>query len=75
MLFDHDVSQPLVARKEPFVMDRRVASEFAGCWRTRQEEVWKERERGDRLAQQMKLAAASRWVRLGRKLGIGPKLD
>jgi hypothetical protein len=75
VFFDHDVSQPLIARKEPFVMDRRVASEFAACWRAGQEDVWKQRERGDRLAEQLKLAAGSRWVRLGRKLGIGPKLD
>src|SRR5205823_6143537 len=75
VFFDHDVSQPLIARKERFVMDGRVASEFAGAWREMQTGAWRERERADRLAEQMRLAAGSRWVRLGRRLGVGPKLD
>ena len=75
VFFDHDVSQPLVARKERWVRDARAVSEFAGTWREVQAEAWKEKERADRLAEQMKLAAGSRWVRLGRRLGVGPKLD
>lgn len=75
VLFDHDVSQPLIARKEPFVMDRRTISEFTAAWRAAQQEAWKEHERADRLAAQRKLAAESRWVKLGRKLGVGPKME
>jgi len=75
VFFDHDVSQPLVARKERWRMDARTVSEFAGAWREAQAEAWKEKERADRLAEQMRLAAGSRWVRLGRRLGVGPKLD
>jgi hypothetical protein len=35
----------------------------------------RERERAGRLAAQMRLASRSRWLRLGRKLGLGPKFE
>src|SRR6185295_655993 len=33
VFFDHDVSQPLIARKERFAMDARAVTEFTGVWR------------------------------------------
>src|SRR5215472_417079 len=33
ILFDKDVSQPLIARKEPYVMDRCVRSQLIDAWR------------------------------------------
>jgi SAM-dependent methyltransferase len=71
VFFDHDVSQPLIARKDPFVMERRTIAEFSDAFRAAQEEAWRSGER----ATQAQLAAASRWLKLGRKLGVGPKLD
>lgn len=58
VVFDPDVSQPLIARKEPFAMDVSARRELVGQWR--------------RQAAQIALAAQSRWVRLGRALGVGP---
>ncbi|HTP88617.1 MAG TPA: methyltransferase domain-containing protein [Candidatus Acidoferrales bacterium] len=59
--FDPDVSQPLIARKEPYSLDPRARSELVGLWR--------------RQAAQIGLAAQSRWIRLGRALGLGPKFS
>jgi len=68
ILFDNDVSQPLVARKESFVMDRCVISQMIQEWRTAQ-------DRADALAAQIHLAAESKWLRLGRMFGFGSKLN
>jgi SAM-dependent methyltransferase len=73
VLFDHDVSQPLIARKEPFVMDRCGQSQLAEEWRVANELAQREQERADSLAAQIRMAEESRWLRLGRKLGVGPK--
>lgn len=70
VFFDHDVSQPLIARKERFAMDSRTIAEFADAYLAAQQTI---RKQGD-LAEQMRLARQSRWLRLGRRLGIGPKL-
>jgi SAM-dependent methyltransferase len=59
--FDPDVSQPLIARKEPFALDANARRELVGLWR--------------RQADQIRLAERSRWLRLGRALGIGPKFS
>jgi hypothetical protein len=71
VFFDHDVSQPLVARKEPFVMDRRMTSEMVDSLCAAQRALSQESARGERW----NLASGSRWLKLGRKLGVGPKLD
>src|SRR5437016_10467 len=42
--FDHDVSQPLIARKEPFLMERRTIAEFTGQWRELQSTAWTAQE-------------------------------
>jgi SAM-dependent methyltransferase len=66
VLFDGDVSQPLIARKEPFAMDKRMISELATEYRSARHAM---RKADDRVA----LINASRWVQWGRKLGLGPK--
>ena len=75
VLFDHDVSQPLVARKEPFVMDRCGQSQLAEEWRVSSERAQRQQARADSLAAQVRMAEESRWLRLGRKLGLGPKFS
>ena len=73
--FDHDVSQPLIARKERFAMGPRAIAEFTDAYRAARRESGDAHERAERLEAQMRMAASSRWVKLGRMLGIGPKLD
>ncbi|MDE3165188.1 MAG: hypothetical protein KGN36_05230 [Acidobacteriota bacterium] len=72
--FDHDVSQPLIARKERFAMASRAIAEFTDALRDADAEAAAQRERADRLARQLQMAAGSRWVKLGRRLGVGPDL-
>jgi len=71
ILFDHDVSQPLIARKERFAMESRTIAEFTDAYRAAKQEAW----HGHECAERIRLAASSRWVKLGRRLGVGPKLD
>jgi hypothetical protein len=59
ILFDHDVSQPLIARKEPFALDQNMTREMLNLWRVQ--------------GAQLGMASQSRWVKLGRTLGVGPK--
>ena len=87
ILFDADVSQPFVARKEAFVVDLAGRTQLVDAWRASRLEAEeerkradlmatkheRERERADRLALQMRWASRSRWLRLGRKPGLGPK--
>jgi SAM-dependent methyltransferase len=75
VLFDGDVSQPLIARKEPFLMNAAARREMIGIWRRADGAAWEQRERADRLEEQIRLASESRWLRLGRKLGVGPKFS
>ena len=73
VIFDHDVSQPLIARKEPFVLDRWAASQLIEAWQSARDRAHNERCRAEALTTQIGLAAESRWLRLGRRLGLGPK--
>jgi len=75
VLFDDDVSQPLIARKEQFALDAQSASEMISLWRAAESRGSQERERTERLEAQIRLASASKWLRLGNKLGFGPRLD
>jgi SAM-dependent methyltransferase len=68
VVLDADVSQPLVARKAPFTMNRAALTQFVDSW-TRQTQ-----ER-DLLAKRISLASRSRWVRLGRLMGVGPRFS
>jgi len=67
ILLDGDVSQPLIARKETFQLGAEAQSELLDGWKDVQDEARLQAER-------MRLASESRWLRLGRKLGLGPKL-
>jgi SAM-dependent methyltransferase len=73
VLFDENVSQPLVARKEPFVMEKWARSQLIDEWLGLWNNISEERQRANLLAAQIRLAAESRWVRLGRMFGVGPK--
>jgi SAM-dependent methyltransferase len=74
VLFDHDVSQPLIARKEPFVLDPAARSQLVDAWRAAEQEVRAHQERAESLQTQVRLASQSKWVRLGRRFGLGPRL-
>ena len=73
IFFDHDVSQPLIARKEKFVMDRCTRSQMIDALRAADGRCHKEREYANLLASQIRLASESKWLRLGRRLGFGPR--
>jgi hypothetical protein len=73
IFFDHDLSQPLLARKEPYVMSSAQRAELVAVWRGAEEAVRAQRERADRLTEQIRMAGESRWLRWGRRLGIGPR--
>jgi len=59
VFFDPDVSQPLVVRKERFTMSDAAMSQFIDSWLN--------------AHRQIHMASTSRWVRLGRMMGIGPR--
>ena len=79
ILFDNDVSQPLLARKERFIMTRTAVRELIDERLAAHAEVDRLREQtelshteSESLRAQMNMAAESRWIKLGRKLGVGP---
>ena len=81
IIFDSDVSQPLLARKEPFVLTRPMAAELVQRWqefRDQSARAWEERDQSARaledVERRMRVAAESKWVRLGKRLGLGPEL-
>src|ERR1019366_6396984 len=74
ILFDRDTSQPLIARNQGFTVDHWAGRQRVDAWQTAEAKARKEKERADVLAERIRLASGSRWVRLGRKLGIGPEL-
>jgi SAM-dependent methyltransferase len=66
VFFDGDVSQPLIARKEPFALTAAARAQMIELWRG-------ERQRANFLANRIHAASRSRWLRIGKKLGLGPK--
>ena len=74
ILFDHDVSQPAIAAKAPFVMSRAATAELVDAYRSAREGLHERTIRNEALEQRVNAGARSRWVRLGRILGFGPKL-
>ena len=70
--FDADVSQPLIARKEPFLAGRSVVHEFIQERRDLEVKLQQMRAEYERLRAQIRMAADSRWIKLGRKFGVGP---
>lgn len=75
VIFDHDTSQPLIARNRDFTFDHCAGHQMVDAWQEAEEKARKEKERADVLTERIRLASGSRWVRLGRKLGIGPNFD
>jgi hypothetical protein len=73
VLFDENVSQPMVARKELFVMEKWARSQMIDEWLGLWNHISDERQRANLLATQIHSAAESRWLRLGRMFGVGPK--
>jgi SAM-dependent methyltransferase len=88
ILFDDDVSQPLIAAKEqPFALAGAARAEIIDLWRSAEDRAWRDRQLAanagnlaretsalnETLAQRMRLASASRWLRLGQALGVGPR--
>ena len=73
--FHGDTSQPFVARKQPFVLDRSAQNQLFDVWNRATCEAWDARERNDRNAAQLRLLSQSRWLRLGRRLGLGPRFE
>ena len=71
IIFDSDVSQPLLARKEPFVMTIAMAAELVQRW---QESVDQSARASEELERKTRVAAESKWLRLGRRFGLGPEL-
>jgi hypothetical protein len=45
------------------------------AWQAADTQARQEAERARALAERIRLASGSRWIRLGRKLGIGPKFE
>jgi len=75
VLFDHDTSQPLIARNDDFTFDHCAGHQMVDAWQAAEAKARLEKERADVLAERIRLACGSRWVRLGRHLGIGPKFE
>lgn len=79
IIFDPDVSQPLIARKEPFRLGRAAASELIDQWLAAAAECDRLREDHENVSAQLttalaqlRMAGDSRWLKLGRRLGLGP---
>ncbi len=45
------------------------------AWQAAEAKARPERERADVLTERIRLASGSRWLRLGRQLGTGPKFE
>jgi SAM-dependent methyltransferase len=73
VLFDHDVSQPLVARKQAFTMDAAMRSQLVDHWLAAEARADERSEQARTLTEQIRLASSSRWLKLGRRLGLGPQ--
>jgi SAM-dependent methyltransferase len=89
ILFDYDVSQPLIAAKEQaFALTGAARTEIIELWRSAEDRASRERQlaaSAEDLARetravnetqgaQIGMASRSRWLRLGRALGVGPRL-
>ena len=74
ILFDQDVSQPLIAAKdESFALAGAARAELMDLWRGAEDRAWRDRQDLETLAARIRLASRSRWLRLGRAFGVGPR--
>lgn len=78
----HEWSRPLVARKQPFVPSPDVFQQLLEQYLGQVEEVSKVRAEAMRLQREkdlqdtkLRAVARSKWVRLGNRLGRGPRVD
>jgi len=74
ILFDGDVSQPFLARKQPYAADRWFRSELVRAWRYSDRKVNDLQHQIKLLQDQLDAADQSKWMQLGKVLGKGPKL-
>jgi len=72
ILFDDDVSQPFIARKAPFALDRAAQIDLTSQWLTARHGLTTEQEMNHFLTSQMRMASDSKWLRMGRRFGLGP---
>jgi len=75
VLFDHDTSQPLIARNREYTFDHCAGHQLVDAWQSAELRAREAAECADLLATRIRLAASSRWLRLGRSLGIGPRFE
>ncbi len=90
ILFDPDVSQPVIAaREQPFALTGAARAEMIDRWRDAEDRAWRDRQlaaNAESLASEactlnatldarIRLASRSRWLRFGQAFGIGPKLS
>jgi hypothetical protein len=75
IIFDENVSQPLIARKERFVMSGCGVHQLVDQIQHLSSEAEALRAESAGLREQIRMAAKSRWVKLGRKLGVGPDFE
>ena len=73
--FDSDVSQPLIARKEPFLMDKQAVHESINQGRGAGPQFDQIRQECEKLRAQIRMAEDSRWLKLGRVFGLGPRFS
>jgi SAM-dependent methyltransferase len=74
ILFDQDVSQPLIAANdESFALAGAARAELMDLWRSAEDRAWRDRQDVETLAARIRLASKSRWLRLGRPFGVGPR--
>jgi SAM-dependent methyltransferase len=89
ILFDYDVSQPLIAAKQQsFALAGAARADMVDLWRAAEDSAGRDRELAakaenaarqtralnETLTERLRLAARSRWLRLGRAFGVGPRL-
>lgn len=74
ILFDDDVSQPLIARKERFRLGETAQQQLLDSWEAAMRRVHGAELEAGAAAERARMAGESRWVRLGRLFGVGPKL-
>ena len=72
ILFDDDVSQPLIARKEKFALSNEAQCQLLESWERTMRRVHEAEDQAATMAERARMASESRWLRLGRLFGVGP---
>ena len=81
IIFDSEVSQPLLARKEPFLMTSAMTAELVQRWQDSRDQTAHAAEERDQNARaledrerKVRVAADTKCLRLGRRFGLGPEI-